>query len=132
MGKLNVVISDDIDAEFRQQVFIRKGMKKGNITEALEEAMKLWIKNDIIESIKRKALSRGITTADMKKLIDALVIQGRASLPALSDLLNKNGLTTTELEHITNAICQVSSPPTPPRLKVTPTLPRPRELSSPV
>lgn len=44
MGKLNVVISDDLDAKFREEVFKRKGMKKGNLTEAIEEALELWLK----------------------------------------------------------------------------------------
>jgi len=43
MGKLNVKIRNDIDTKFREQVFKRKGWKKGNITEAVEEAMLLWI-----------------------------------------------------------------------------------------
>jgi len=43
VGKLNIIISDDIDAKFREEVFKRKGMKKGNITEAVEEALGLWL-----------------------------------------------------------------------------------------
>jgi len=45
MGKLNVVLSDDIDDKFRRAVFMRKGMKKGNLTEALEEALTQWVDN---------------------------------------------------------------------------------------
>ena len=43
MGKLNVKVKRDIDAKFREEVFRRKGMKKGNLTDAIEEAMILWI-----------------------------------------------------------------------------------------
>lgn len=43
MGKLNVLIKDRLDRRFREVVFKRKGMKKGNLTEAVEEAMLLWI-----------------------------------------------------------------------------------------
>lgn len=43
MGRLNVSIKDKIEAEFREEVFKRKGMKKGNLTKAVEEAMLLWI-----------------------------------------------------------------------------------------
>ena len=43
MGKLNVKVKRDIDAKFRAEVFRRKGMKKGNLTDAIEEAMMLWI-----------------------------------------------------------------------------------------
>jgi hypothetical protein len=43
MGKMNVVLKDDLEERFRRAVFERKGMKKGNISEALEEAIELWI-----------------------------------------------------------------------------------------
>jgi hypothetical protein len=43
MGKLNLKIKDDVDQKFRATVFRRKGLKKGNLTEAVEEAMLLWI-----------------------------------------------------------------------------------------
>jgi len=46
MGKLNVAVKDDVDAKFREEVFRRKGMKKGNLSEALHEAMLLWINTD--------------------------------------------------------------------------------------
>ena len=43
MGKLNVKVQDGIDTRFREEIFKRKGMKKGNLTKALEEAILLWI-----------------------------------------------------------------------------------------
>lgn len=56
MGKINVKIQEDIDAKFRKEIFNRKGMKKGNITEALEEAMLLWINTmDIPKQMKKNA-----------------------------------------------------------------------------
>lgn len=42
MGKINVVVDDKVEKKFRDTVFKRKGMKKGNLTEAVEEAMLLW------------------------------------------------------------------------------------------
>jgi hypothetical protein len=41
--KLTVLIQDDLDEKFREAVFKKKGMHKGNITEAIEEAIDLWI-----------------------------------------------------------------------------------------
>ena len=56
LGKLNVVVKDDIDAKFREKVFRKKGMKKGNITQSLEEAMLLWINvSDIKKHVNEKA-----------------------------------------------------------------------------
>jgi hypothetical protein len=44
MGKMNVVLKDETEKKFRRAVFERKGMKKGNISDALEEAIDQWIK----------------------------------------------------------------------------------------
>jgi hypothetical protein len=43
MGRLNVAIEDEVETKFREAVFKRKGMKKGNLTQSLEEAMLMWI-----------------------------------------------------------------------------------------
>ncbi|MDH5795171.1 MAG: hypothetical protein OEZ24_03590 [Candidatus Bathyarchaeota archaeon] len=43
MGKLNLSLKDEVEAKFREEVFKRKGMKKGNLKEAVEEAMLLWV-----------------------------------------------------------------------------------------
>jgi hypothetical protein len=43
MGRLNVAIEDEVESKFREAVFKRKGMKKGNLTKSLEEAMLMWV-----------------------------------------------------------------------------------------
>jgi hypothetical protein len=43
MGKMNIVLNDKLEEKFRKAVFEKKGMKKGNISEALEEAIEKWI-----------------------------------------------------------------------------------------
>jgi len=45
MGKINLTISDELETRFREEVFKRLGMKKGNIQIAIEEAIKLWIES---------------------------------------------------------------------------------------
>jgi hypothetical protein len=45
MGRIDIVLSDDLETEFRQEVFKGMGMKKGNISLAVEEAIKMWIEN---------------------------------------------------------------------------------------
>jgi len=44
LTKINISVDDKIEEDFRNEVFKRKGMKRGNISKAFEEAMKLWIK----------------------------------------------------------------------------------------
>lgn len=43
MGKLNIKVKDKVDQKFRATVFKRMGLKKGNLTKAVEQAMILWI-----------------------------------------------------------------------------------------
>ena len=43
MGQLNFVIPDELEERFRKEVFKRKGMRRGNMREALIEAIELWI-----------------------------------------------------------------------------------------
>ena len=46
MAKLTVIIKDDLDEKFREAVFKTKGMHRGNITEAIEEAIELWVRDE--------------------------------------------------------------------------------------
>jgi len=83
MGKINFVISDEVDKKFREEVFKRKGMKKGNLTEALEEALKLWIKSPVIKNLEEAVLS----TVDGRTQIEgvkALGAEGESAIPSLS------------------------------------------------
>lgn len=44
MARINLVIDDGLDEQFRIEVAKRLGMKKGNIKIAMEEALRAWIK----------------------------------------------------------------------------------------
>jgi hypothetical protein len=43
MGAIKVILSDELEQKFRDEVFKSKGMKKGNITIVIEEAINMWI-----------------------------------------------------------------------------------------
>lgn len=44
MGKkLTVILDDELDERFREAVFKAKGLRRGSITEAIEEAIDFWI-----------------------------------------------------------------------------------------
>jgi len=55
MGRMDVIIADDLETKFRQEVLKSIGMKKGNISLAIEEAIKLWIES---KSKKRSEASK--------------------------------------------------------------------------
>jgi hypothetical protein len=43
MGKINIFVNDDLEFRFRQAVGHYMGVKKGNLSRAMEQAMDLWI-----------------------------------------------------------------------------------------
>jgi len=43
MGKISIMIPDDLEKEFRDEVARRFGFRKGSMSKALEEAIRLWI-----------------------------------------------------------------------------------------
>ncbi len=43
MGRIDVILPDDLENEFRTEVAKELGMKRGNLSIALHEAIKLWI-----------------------------------------------------------------------------------------
>ena len=46
MPKLTFVLDAKTEERFRSEVFKQKGMKKGNISGALVEAIDVWIKDN--------------------------------------------------------------------------------------
>jgi len=43
MGRINLVLPDDFEEKFRKEIFKRMGMKKGNLTKAIIEAIEMWM-----------------------------------------------------------------------------------------
>jgi hypothetical protein len=53
MGKLNIAIKDETEERFRRAVADHMGLKKGNLSKAMEEAIYLWI-NQASDNYQRK------------------------------------------------------------------------------
>jgi hypothetical protein len=50
MGRINVNIDKKLEEKFRRKVAERKGFKKGNLTDAVQEAMMMWINAPNLEA----------------------------------------------------------------------------------
>lgn len=57
MGKINLVVSDELEKQFRNAVFNKYGMKRGNIQKSVEEALKEWIKKQESPPAKKEKKS---------------------------------------------------------------------------
>ena len=44
MAKITLVLNDELERRFRDAIYKTKGMKRGNIQAAIEEAIEMWIK----------------------------------------------------------------------------------------
>jgi len=43
MGRIQIVLSDELEREFRSEVSKGMGFKKGNMSLAVEKAIKIWM-----------------------------------------------------------------------------------------
>ena len=46
MGAMKIILPDDLEKQFRDVIYRSKGMKHGNITKAIQEAIVLWIEKE--------------------------------------------------------------------------------------
>ena len=43
MGRIDVILPDDLEEKFRGEVANQLGMRRGNLTLAIKEAIQLWM-----------------------------------------------------------------------------------------
>ncbi|MCP8321514.1 MAG: hypothetical protein H3Z52_11340 [archaeon] len=43
MARIDIILDDELEKEFRDEVYKQLGMKKGNLTVAIQEAIRMWI-----------------------------------------------------------------------------------------
>lgn len=70
--------------------------------------MQLWIKNDALENIKKKAMNENVTRVEFKDLVDTLKSQGKVSMYSLSQLLYKPKLSTVEMQYVNETLRELS------------------------
>lgn len=73
MAKLSLHIDDKVDTQFRNAVAMNLGMKKGNLTMAIEEAMTYWIlqksRRMKKETKPRRRIIQKVVAKNEKKLV---------------------------------------------------------------
>ncbi len=66
MGGIKVILSDELERKFREEVFRQMGMKKGNIKMAIDEAINEWI-----ASRRKKTVSQPKISASLGNIVRA-------------------------------------------------------------
>ena len=108
MGRLDAIINDTIEEQFRMEAIKRFGARKGNLSKALEEAMDLWVKKDTLENLKQKIMSPETTFKDKKKIVDTMKSSGISAASYLSECLKNPLLLTDEISYITKTIQELN------------------------
>jgi hypothetical protein len=113
MGRLDAIIDDSLEQNFRIEVVKRMGGRKGDISKALEEAMDLWIRNNVIENLKEATLHE---KSDVVKgdNIRTMKGQGKAAVHALSELLKSDKISGQQKITINGIIRDFSKEKTSP------------------
>jgi hypothetical protein len=107
MGRIDAIIGDELESQFRVEIAKRLGGKKGDLQIAVEEAIKLWINSDVMQKLKEKAMKKNTTTTERVDIVNTIKTGGKPALKYLGDLLSIEGLSTTELKAINEAIRQI-------------------------
>jgi len=50
MGRIDIILPEDLEKRFRDSVYKKYGMKRGNLTEAVHEAIETWIKTSKVKA----------------------------------------------------------------------------------
>lgn len=45
MGRIDIILPDELEEEFRREVVKELGMKRGNLSLAIHEAIRMWIES---------------------------------------------------------------------------------------
>ena len=53
MGRIDVILPDELEHKLRMEVGKRMGAKAGNFTEAIKEAIDLWLNQEEVDRFSR-------------------------------------------------------------------------------
>lgn len=106
MGRIDAVIPDDLETQFRIEIVKRLGGKKGDLQSAMVEAIKLWIESDIIKELEKTATSEG-KPSTQRLAIRSLIKMGEIALPALSRISNNTNVTDDSRNEALSAIIDI-------------------------
>lgn len=106
VGRIDAVIPDNLETQFRMEIIKRFGGRKGDLQRAVVEAIKLWIESDIIKELEKTATSER-RPSTQRLAIRSLIKMGEIALPALSRISNNTNLTDDSRDESLSAIIDI-------------------------
>ena len=96
MGRINVVVNDALDQRVRVEIAKRYGGKKGDLTKAVEEALRLWVDRPLVAKLKGDATDRRLPPSERESALRLLAKVGDGALDALLEVADTAHLTQAE------------------------------------
>lgn len=96
MGRIDVVLPDQLERQLRMQVASRYGGKKGNLLRAVSEAIELWVASDESKKVAKR-LAKTVRdpktpTGVKEEAVAALAKTGMAGVDLLSEIGADHGV----------------------------------------
>ena len=96
MGRIDVVLPDQLERQLRMQVASRYGGKKGNLLRAVSEAIELWVSSDESKKVAKR-LAKTVRdpktpTGVKEEAVAALAKTGMAGVDLLSEIGADHGV----------------------------------------
>lgn len=88
MGRIDAVISDELETKLRMEILKRFKGKKGDLQRAVEEAITLWINKPTIENLKRQATNPFLPSSEREEATKILGDFGDSAIDALLEIGN--------------------------------------------
>lgn len=66
-ARINLVIPSDLNQELREAVFQRRGLNKGDISEAICEGIRAWIDADVLEPLEAKLKNEKFSNSERQE-----------------------------------------------------------------
>lgn len=90
------MVNDALEQRVRVEVVKRYGGRKGDLTKAVEEALRLWVDRPLVEKLKGEATDRRLPPSERESAMRLLAKVGDCALDALLEVADATHLTQSE------------------------------------
>jgi Arc/MetJ-type ribon-helix-helix transcriptional regulator len=108
VGRIDVILPDELEHKLRMEVGKRMGAKRGNLTEAIKEAIDLWLKQEEVDRLAERAIQKGISISEKNNIINTLFTYHHAAIPAYVKMIESKTILDEERQQIYDNIQKIN------------------------
>ena len=110
MGRIDVILPDELEHRFRMEVGKRKGAKRGNFTEAIKEAIDLWLNQEEVDRLAERAIQKGVSISEKTNIINTLFTYRKAAIRPYMKMIESKHVLNEERQQIYDNIQKINEP----------------------